>query len=75
MRLLGITAREILDEKRMAAILTSEEGTRKNVGDREYYVMLSQCETKERTQAAERIRELLKMQKIEHCVIGKEEIR
>lgn len=74
MRLLGISSHEILDEKRMAEILTAEAGTRKYVDDRDYYVMLSQCETKERMQAARRIREFLKKQQLEHCVIGKEDI-
>lgn len=74
MCLLGVKPREILDEERMAAILAAEDGTRKNVGDREYCVVLSQCETEERMQAAGRIRELLKKRHIEHCVIRKEKV-
>lgn len=46
---------DLLTTEMMAEILASEEGTRKNVGGREYYVVLNQCDTKERQKAAEEI--------------------
>ena len=39
----------------MAEILASEDGTRKNVGERDYYVVLNQCDTQELQKAAEEI--------------------
>ena len=54
-RLLRTDRKELLTTGMMAEILASEDGTRKNVGERDYYVVLNQCDTKERQKAAEEI--------------------
>lgn len=36
-----------ITKEMMAAILTSEKGTKKSVGDREYYIALNKCDTLE----------------------------
>lgn len=68
-RLLHADEMDLLTAERMAAILASEKGTRKNVGNREYYVVLNKCESEERIQAAEKIRELLQKQQIYRCIL------
>lgn len=58
-RLLGISVDDILTAKRAAKILASEEGTRKNAGQREYHVFLNKCEGKERLRAGEQVQKAL----------------
>ncbi|MDO4921547.1 MAG: selenium cofactor biosynthesis protein YqeC [Phascolarctobacterium sp.] len=48
----------LLDERRLAALLLSEQGTRKAVGERGYYVALNKCDAADAAQA-QRVRELL----------------
>lgn len=50
----------------MAEILSSPNGTRKGAGTRDYHVILNQCDTPERIQAAEEIREKLGRKGIRH---------
>ena len=50
----------------VAAILVSEQGTRKNVGDRPYLAVLNQCTTPERKAAGEKILRLLR----ENCQVN-----
>lgn len=68
-RLLGIRKTDLLTAERMAAIPESDKGTRKNVGCRDYYVVLNQCDNEVRRQAAEKIRKLLEKQGIHSCVL------
>lgn len=42
--LLGCGAEKILDEQMLAALLLSEQGSRKNVGTRTYYIVLNKCD-------------------------------
>ena len=48
----------LLDEAKLAQILLSEQGSRKSVGTRAYYIALNKCDVVEQTQA-EGLRELL----------------
>lgn len=57
--LLGVTLGESLSEEMMAKILASEWGTRKNVGMREYYVVLNQCDSERYIKAGKEIIKLL----------------
>lgn len=41
--LLGVSEEHLLTEADMAKILLSDRGTRKNVGDRAYYIVLNKC--------------------------------
>ena len=50
----------------VAAILVSEQGTRKNAGDRPYLAVLNQCTTPERKAAGEKILRLLR----ENCQVN-----
>lgn len=68
-RLLDGKAEDIMNAEQMAKILASCGGTRKNVGDREYYVVLNKCDSKKRILAAEQIRGLLEKQGIDRCVL------
>lgn len=68
-RLLHASSDDIMTADRMAKILASEQGTRKNVGERDYYVVLNQCDSRERIQAGEDIMELLKAQGVAHCIL------
>lgn len=42
--LLGVLEEHVMTEEDVAAILLSERGVRKQVGDREYYVVLNKCD-------------------------------
>lgn len=42
--LLGCSAEKIIDEQMLAALLLSEQGARKNVGTRTYYIALNKCD-------------------------------
>lgn len=57
--LLGVTSKERLSEEMMAEILASEQGTRKNAGEREYYVVLNQCDSERNIKTGKDIIKLL----------------
>lgn len=57
--LLGVTAEHVLTEADLARILLSEQGTRKNVGTRKYYVVLNKCDSFELRQRASKLKALL----------------
>ncbi|MGN1014359.1 MAG: selenium cofactor biosynthesis protein YqeC [Butyricicoccus sp.] len=59
-QLLGVSGEHRLTEDDLAAILLSERGTRKLVGDREYWVVLNKCDDASRLRSGRRIRELLR---------------
>lgn len=42
--LLGCSAEKIIDAQMLAALLLSEQGSRKNVGTRTYYIVLNKCD-------------------------------
>ena len=49
----------LLTEKDMAAILLSDQGLRKDVGDRIFFVFLNQCLDSTVRESAEQVREML----------------
>ena len=53
--LLGCDVDHILTAADLAAILTSEAGTRKGVGDRAYYAVLNKCDDPERREQGEQV--------------------
>jgi probable selenium-dependent hydroxylase accessory protein YqeC len=53
--LLGKSPTQNIDKSDIIKILTSENGSRKNVGDRDYYMILNQCDNKAIIQEAEKI--------------------
>ena len=42
--LLGCSAEKIIDAQMLAALLLSEQGARKNVGKRTFYIVLNKCD-------------------------------
>jgi len=58
--LLGCSGGHKLTEEDMVSILLSHKGSRKDVGQREFYVMLNKCDDAKRLEAGERILKLLK---------------
>lgn len=60
MELLKAERRHCLTPEDAACILSSERGTRKNAGDREYYVVLNKCDDMERFRTGAQVLELLK---------------
>lgn len=57
--LLQVGADHVLTEADAAKILLSEQGTRKNVGSRKYYIILNKCDDQELLGRAECIKALL----------------
>lgn len=57
--LLQVTAEHKLNEENLVKLLLSEQGACKNVGQRDFYIVLNKCDTLERRQGAERICTLL----------------
>jgi probable selenium-dependent hydroxylase accessory protein YqeC len=55
--LLGKLPAAVVTEEDLVRILTSERGGRKGAGNREYYMVLNQCDDAERLRAAGRIAE------------------
>ena len=49
----------LLTEKDMASILLSDQGLRKDVGDRRYIAVLNQCDDSTVRESAEQVREML----------------
>lgn len=60
MELLRAGSRHVMTKEDLAEILASEQGTRKGVDSRDYYVILNKCDDRERTGQAEDIRRILK---------------
>ena len=58
-KLLGTHKEHCLTEEDMVKILSSEKGTRKQVGSRPYYVVLTKCDDGRRRKSAEKIRTYL----------------
>ena len=56
--LLGCSLDSVIDEQMLAALLLSEQGARKNVGARAYYIVLNKCDLLKAVQQEE-IRRLL----------------
>lgn len=56
--LLGCSLDSVIDEQMLAALLLSEQGARKNVGARAYYIVLNKCDLIKATQQ-EKMRWLL----------------
>lgn len=63
--LLGVGAEHILDEADLAKIILSEQGLRKAVGVRKYYVVLNKCDSNALLEMAESIRERLIIQGVQ----------
>ena len=59
MALLGVDAGHILEERDLAHILSSAQGTKKDVGSRAYYIALSKCSNAMRRKRAEKVKRLL----------------
>ncbi len=67
-KLLQTDARHILTGRDLARILHSQQGTRKNVGNREYYIVLNKCDTKHLQKQAALIRQMLEQAGERHVV-------
>lgn len=75
MALLGVCERHRMTEQDLAQILISEQGTRKDVGSRAYYIVLNKCDDAKLRERAESIKELLLRAGAEHvacisCIQG-----
>lgn len=57
--LLGCSAEKIIDAQMLASLLLSEQGSRKNVGARAYYIVLNKCDLLKATQQEEMLRLLV----------------
>ena len=66
--LLGCGAEKILDEQMLAALLLSEQGSRKNVGTRTYYIVLNKCDLLKAAQQEEILRLLVRAGIDEHRI-------
>ena len=58
-KLLSADENHLLTEKDMAAILLSDQGLRKDVGDKRYIAFLNQCDDSIVLESAEQIGEML----------------
>ncbi|MCI9545699.1 MAG: hypothetical protein HFH60_03270 [Lachnospiraceae bacterium] len=68
MDFLDVDERHLLTEEDLVKILTASWGTKKGVGDREYYVVLNKCDDAGRMAQAKRMERMLKDAKVEHVV-------
>ena len=66
--LLGCGAEKILVEQMLAALLLSEQGSRKNVGTRTYYIVLNKCDLLKAAQQEEMLRLLVRAGIDEHRI-------
>lgn len=57
--LLGCSLDSVIDEQMLAALLLSEQGARKNVGTRAYYIVLNKCDLIKATQQEKILRLLV----------------
>lgn len=69
MELLGVEEDHILTEEDAAVILSSPRGSRKNVGDRRYCVVLNQCDDGKRRRSGNEIAARLAMQDVPQVVM------
>ena len=68
--LLGCDQAHRLTAQDMAKILTSEKGTKKNVGERAYYVVLNKCDDEKRMADGMRVMEAMKERGQTNCVLN-----
>ena len=66
--LLGCGAEKILDAQMLTVLLLSEQGARKNVGTRAYYIVLNKCDLIKATQQEEMLRLLVGAGMDEHRI-------
>lgn len=66
--LLGCSAEKIIDAQMLAALLLSEQGARKNVGARAYYIVLNKCDLLKAAQQEEMLRLLVSAGMDEHRI-------
>ena len=66
--LLGCSAEKIIDAQMLAALLLSEQGARKNVGARAYYIVLNKCDLIKAAQQEEMLRLLVGAGMDEHRI-------
>lgn len=66
--LLGCSAEKIIDAQMLAALLLSEQGARKNVGTRAYYIVLNKCDLLKAAQQEEMLRLLVGAGMDEHRI-------
>ena len=67
--LLGKSRTEKLSEADAVNLLCSEQGSRKGVGARPYFVVLNQCDTEETRASARRIAAALLRRGVAHVVL------
>lgn len=66
--LLGCSAEKIIDAQMLASLLLSEQGARKNVGARAYYIVLNKCDLLKAAQQEEMLRLLVDAGMDEHRI-------
>lgn len=66
--LLGCSAEKIIDVQMLTALLLSEQGARKNVGTRAYYIVLNKCDLLKAAQQEEMLRLLVGAGMDEHRI-------
>lgn len=66
--LLGCSLDSVIDEQMLAALLLSEQGARKNVGTRAYYIVLNKCDLLKAAQQEEIRRLLVSAGMVEHRI-------
>lgn len=66
--LLGCSAEKIIDAQMLASLLFSEQGARKNVGARAYYIVLNKCDLIKAAQQEEMLRLLVGAGMDEHRI-------
>ena len=66
--LFGCSAEKIIDAQMLASLLLSEQGARKNVGARDYYIVLNKCDLIKAAQEEEILRLLVSAGMDEHRI-------
>ena len=66
--LLGCSLDSVIDEQMLSALLLSEQGARKNVGARAYYIVLNKCDLLKATQQEKLRQQLLAAGMDEHRI-------
>lgn len=66
MQLLGVDKKHRMTEEDMARLLHSEQGTRKGVGNRDYYIVLNKCDDAQTMKRAQTVERLLRQAGEEH---------
>lgn len=66
--LLGCSLDSVIDEQMLAALLLSEQGARKNVGTRTYYIVLNKCDLLKAVQQEKMLRLLVGAGMDEHII-------